>query len=81
MKWIPTLVATASVSINKTDDLAEHIEDPAPANNDLGKGVDTKELGEISNTAVPNTTVENENWTTGQPDNWTSRQKVVFLSG
>ena len=69
MKWIPTLLATASVSSNKTDDLAEHIEDPAPSNNDLGKGVDTKELGEITNTAVSNTTFGNENWTTGQPEN------------
>ena len=64
MKWILTLVATASVSSNKTDDSADHIEDLAPANNDLGKGVDKKELGEISNTAVSNTTVGNENWTT-----------------
>ena len=41
MEWIPTLAATASVSSNKTDDSADHIEDPAPANNDSGKGVDT----------------------------------------
>ena len=81
MKWIPMIVATASVSSKKTDDFAEHIEDLAPAKNDLGKGVVTKELGEISNTAVSSTTVGNENCTTGQPDNWTSRQKVVRLSG
>ena len=71
MKWIPTLEATASVSRKKTYDLAEHIKDPAPAKTDLVKGVDTKEIGEISNTGVSNTTVGNENWTTGQPDNWT----------
>ena len=55
MKWILKLVATASVSSNKTYDFAEHIEDPATAKNDLGKGVDTKEHGEISNTGVLNT--------------------------
>ena len=57
MKWIPTRVAKASVSSNKTDDLAEHLEDLAPANKDLGNGVGTKELGKISNTAVSNTAV------------------------